>query len=472
MRVTSIAHVDIEPGRYVEWPISLGDGTDSPVPPSFNQRFHLSPALADTAATVWIAAAFDVPGPLDIDAATWAVERFVERHPALRTTFATVASDGDVPAIGRRVHDAAEARVGRPDEEGRDLHDADALKRHVRTRLDEACHPSHSPSYLFAAVDRSDSSTILCGFDHAHVDAVSITVAVDELTALYEARRCGTPVILDAVGSFVEYCAEEAAAPVVPASDPRIGAWSSFIASCGGGAPSFPFDLGVPQGEKARQATTVHPLASAESTRSFEQHCRLLGGGMFSAIAASVAEAVASIGGPRRLPLLFPLHTRHHEQFTRAFGWFTTNAPMTVTVGENFSETLESAHSSFRAALPLATVPISRVLDALGETFVQLRQDVFMVSYVDYRFLPGADMPHRRAHHISNVTTADDAQFWISRTDEGLALRARFPDTELAQRVVGMFSAALSATIRNVLVDALDSQELSLVGLTAARPTA
>ncbi|WP_428849438.1 hypothetical protein C5142_06845 [Rhodococcus sp. BGS-1C] len=467
MRVTSIAQFRIEPGTYLEWPVALGEGEESAIPPSFNQTFHLSPALGagPPSPTVWIAAAFEVPGRLDVDAATWAISQFIERHAALRTTFTASTSHGDGPGIGRRVHNAADVRVGHPTE--REFDDGDGLASHLRARLDAACHPSRHPSYCFAAVDRCESSTIVCGFDHAHVDAVSITVAVEELSALYQAYSSGGTAELDPAGSFVEYCALEADTPAVPLSDRRIAAWSRFVSDCGGGAPSFPFDLGVAPGEKAPQETTVHALASAVATQSFEQHCRTLGAGMFAAVAAAMAQACVKIGGPRRLPLLFPLHTRHEKRFAHAVGWFTTNAPMTVTVGNSFADTLESARSEFRAALPLATVPISRILGALGDEFVRTREDVFMISYVDYRSLPGAGASARRAHHISNVTTADDAQFWISRTDEGLSLRARFPDTPRAHRVVQQFATALTEAIRAVAVESEQSRELSLAATTA-----
>lgn len=89
MHVTSIAQFRIEPGTYLEWPVALGAGEESAIPPSFNQTFHLSPALGagPPSPTVWIAAAFEVPGRLDVDAATWAISQFIERHAALRTTF-------------------------------------------------------------------------------------------------------------------------------------------------------------------------------------------------------------------------------------------------------------------------------------------------------------------------------------------------------------------------------------------------
>ena len=54
--------------------------------------------------------------------------------------------------------------------------------------------------------------------------------------------------------------------------------------------------------------------------------------------------------------------------------------------------------------------------------------------------MPGAAQ-HRdiAAQHISDVAEADDVQFWISRTDDGLALRVRYPDTVRAREVVGRF---------------------------------
>ena len=83
-----------------------------------------------------------------------------------------------------------------------------------------------------------------------------------------------------------------------------------------------------------------------------------------------------------------------------------------------------------------------------------------MVSYIDYRTLPGARLHESiAAHHISNVSTADDAQFWISRTDRGLALRTRYPDTDRARRTMRAFID----DVRGSLSDAARSQQLSTV---------
>ncbi|WP_338893050.1 condensation domain-containing protein [Rhodococcus sovatensis] len=465
MRVTSITEFRTAPGTYLEWPVHLGAGEPSTIPPSFNQTFHLSSTLdasneAVPTGAVWIATAFDVEGPLDVDALTWSFTTFIERHAALRTTFH--ASGGE---IHRRVHGPHELRIGRPS--ATTITDSTRVSAHLRSRLNELCHPAQRPSYSFAAVDRPDRATVVCGFDHAHVDALSMTVAAEEITTLYQARRAGTVPELDSVGSFVEYCAAEAQAPEVASSDPRILAWSDFVDGCGGRTPAFPFDLGVALGDQAPQATTIHALATAEDAALFERLCRGLGAGVFSAIVAAAATAAAEMGGPQVFSLLFPLHTRRAAEYAHALGWFTTNAPMSVVVGDTFADTLTSAHTSFRAALPLAAVPIPHVLRALGEQFSRPRQDVFMISYIDYRTLPGADADDRNAHHISNVTTADDAQFWVSRTCDGLALRSRFPDTPQGHAIIESFALALAAVIRQEVGATAYSSEASLVGPNA-----
>ncbi|MFE4057440.1 hypothetical protein ACFXP3_14275 [Streptomyces sp. NPDC059096] len=164
----------------------------------------------------------------------------------------------------------------------------------------------------------------------------------------------------------------------------------------------------------------------------------------------AVALAARGLGGGDVLRLCTPLHTRYEERWTHAVGWFTTIAPLTldITGVRGIEDGVRGAREAFRAARALAEVPFAQVLPALGGVFRRTRDDVFMVSYVDYRRLPGSEH-HRaaRAHHISSVTTADDAQFWFSRTHEGLFLRSRFPATPAAGAVVTGFADAVGETL-------------------------
>ncbi len=450
MQVTSITEYAPRPGALVEFSAAvLGAPEPSPIPPSFNQSFHLGD-LADVD-RVWIAAAFDVPGNLDADALGWAFAQLIDRHDTLRSSFVPTPT-GIERMLYRpgaiEITPAAESTVSSTAQ----------LRDDIRTRLEKTCAAARFPSYSCFGIDRRDSSTVLCAFDHANVDAMSIAVVIDEMHTLYDAyRRCAEEPNPDLppVGGFVEYCRNEATEPLVAPTDERMVRWSDFLTECGGTTPRFPFDLGIVDGGTASQATTIDRLLDATQTIEFEQLCARSGAGMFSGVVAAIGQACAGIGGPEHVSFLFPLHTRHRAQFARALGWFTTNAPITVHVENDLHDTITAAHNAFRAALPLSTVPIPQVLANLGDSFTLSRQDVFMVSYIDYTRIDGHEhFEESNAHHISNATVSDDAQFWISRTTSGLAIRARFPDTAVARSVMISFIDELVAVMRASIAQA------------------
>ena len=444
MRVTSITEYTPRAGAVVEFTaVVTGNPQPSPVPPSFNQRFHLGDL--DEAERVWIAGAFEVQGNLDTRALGWAFEHLIDRHDTLRSSFVRGA-DG----IERTIYEPGCVEMRQSTRTA--FSSASTLRNHLRSTLEQRCDVRRFPSYTCFGIDRQDTSTILCAFDHSNVDAMSIAVVVDEIHTLYDAyRRCpaNPETDLPSVGGFVEYCRVEATQPPVDPTDERMVRWSNFLTECGGTTPRFPLDLGVAEGETAPQATTVTALLDARHTLDFEQLCARSGAGMFAGVVAAIGQACAGIGGPNRVPFLFPLHTRHQQKWSRALGWFTTNAPMTVAVQRELTDTITASHTAFRAALPLSTVPIPQVLNNLGDAFTLSRRDVFMVSYIDYTRIDGHERFDRTdAHHISNATVSDDAQFWVSRTTTGLALRSRFPDTAAAHSVMDAFTAELVALMR------------------------
>lgn len=444
MRVTSITEYTPRAGALIEFTaVVTGDPRPSPIPPSFNQLFHLGDL--DEAERVWIAGSFDVQGSIDIEALGWAFERLIDRHDTLRSAFVRRTA-----GVERTLYEPGAVEMRQSTRSA--VASASTLRDQLRSALQLHCDARQFPSYTCFGIDRPDTSTVLCAFDHANVDAMSIAVVVDEIHTLYDAyRRCPSSpdVDLPPVGGFVEYCRIEATEPRVDPADERMVRWANFLTECGGTTPRFPFDLGLADGDAAPQATALTPVLDARHTLEFEQLCAGSGAGMFAGVVAAIAQAGAAIGGPSRMPFLFPLHTRHQQKWSRALGWFTTNAPMTVEVGPHLSDTITAAHSAFRAALPLSTVPIPQVLANLGDAFTLSRRDVFMVSYIDYTRIDGHELfEDSNAHHISNATVSDDAQFWVSRTPSGLALRARFPDTPTARAVMAAFTAELVALMR------------------------
>ncbi|OZG26940.1 peptide synthase [Williamsia sp. 1138] len=444
MHVTTIDHYLPDPGNLMQWTVDSGAvrPVASSVPPSFNQGFHLSGSADES---TWLAAAFDIDGRVDVKALERAYRLLIARHGTLHSAF--VRRDGE---IERELYDPAELILNQEPIAAADS--PEGLRDLLWSTLNTACHPFGFPAYLLAAIDRAERSTVFCGFDHAHVDAYSMSIIIDDLHQLY--RGCldepGGFVAdtMPMAGNFVDYCAAEAEAAVIGPRDPRMRAWLTFFDEHDNTPPGFPLDLGLPPGQSAPQAVDLRDLLDADTTAAFEVFCRSNGASVFAGILAAMARCVRVLGGGPQMSLLFPLHTRRSEQWRGAVGWFTTNAPIKVAATEDFSESVQRAGPALRAAVALGEVPVPHVLAAMGGLNHQ-RNDIFMVSFVDYRGLPGASAHEDiGAHHVSNVTTADDAQFWISRTERGLALRSRYPDTDAAATVVTSFLDELSRFLR------------------------
>ncbi|MEV0766641.1 condensation domain-containing protein [Nocardia salmonicida] len=424
MHVTTVDRYTPEPGTFLHWraPADEPEAAESPIPPSFNQLVHLSGA---DSGSIWLAATFDVTGHVDRARLATAYRHLIARHGTLGSSFVTT------PAGPRRILRPAPTRLEpQPDIAHRC---ATALRETLRRYCDIGCAPFAGRAYLLAAIDRPQTSTIVCAFDHAHVDAYSIAIIIEDLRQFYHGAE---PETLPPAGNFVDYCA----IPVeLRPDDPRLEGWRAFFGNRGVIPPSFPLDLGLEPGQRAPQAVELRRLLSADATAGFESFCRTHDAGLFAGALAALAHSVHKAGGGRRLRMLFPLHTRHEPRWHNAVGWFTTNAPVAVDVMNDFADTVRGAQASVRAAIELGTAPLAETLRELGG-LRPVRSDIFMVSYVDYRRLPGADS-HRavNANHISNTGSADDLQLWFSRSDDGLALRARFPATPAADSVVRAF---------------------------------
>lgn len=414
MLVTSADLWEVEPGEVMSW-TAVPDVTAAPEPVglSVNQRNHLAGADAG-ARTVWLAACFEVDGPIDAGALAAAFRSLLARHSALQCEFRSATS-----AVR---HDPARLAVRQ-----RPVPAGDTTTR-LRTLLDRECAPFAYPAFALAAVSRPDRSTVVCGFDHAHVDAHSIALVARDLGALYRGAE------LPVTSSFLTRVVEWSEAPAV--ADPAMASWWGFLDAIDYRLPVFPLDIGLPEGETAVQATDRRLLADAETAADLGEAAERAGTTTYGALLSTMASALDS----GALPVLVPVQTRRPED-ADAVGWFTTTVPAWA------DPDLTRMGEHLRGARERAGLPLDQVLAALPRPLHAARRDVFMVSYVDYRRLPGEGS----AQHVSGTSPADDVQLWLSRTDEGIHLRTRFPDVAAAHRAVGRFLTSWPESIRNAL---------------------
>ncbi|MET0821878.1 MAG: condensation domain-containing protein [Aeromicrobium sp.] len=442
MLVTSADLWEPAPGTVVSWQVAPGRTAPRLVDLSLNQRNHLAAAV-EGEPSVWLAAVFDVDGPIDAEALEHAYREVVARHSALQCGAEVVGGE----LLGVR-HDAASLTWTRI-EHGQ-TSSVDRTRDLVRAELDRACSPLTYPAFWPAAVSRPDRSTIVLGLDHLHADAYSLVVLVDDLHALYDAAVAGqASPDLPRAACFVSEL--DRAPRRVSAQDDRLAAWHDFLRAHDHRLPTFPISLGVEPGERVAQHTEVRHLADADVADAVGVHSRHHGGTTSSAVLAGLAIAVGDLGGPERLAVLAPVHTRVTEQDRRAVGWYTTTTPVELTARRDGCLALTDGAAAVAASRAMADVPLDQVLETASGPLVRERTDVFMASYLDYRRLPGhRDLVRRRAHHVSAPTLADDLQVWISRTDGGLDVRARMPDTSAARQVVSALLVAWTATLNDL----------------------
>lgn len=443
MLVTTADLWEARPGTLLRWDISApAHGT--PAELSLNQRNHLAGAMAG-APTVWLAAAFDVDGPIEPVALSRTWRAFLARHGSLQLE---VVAGAEGPQA-RRHHPGTltwsvttVGHTGTVEETRAALHAA----------LDEQCGPFGYPAFLPAAISRPDRSTIVLGMDHLHCDAHSVAVAVEELADIYAAfADRGEEPSLPAVGSFLEAVSQGSDGPArVAPDDPLLRGWGDFLAGRGHQLPTFPLPLGLGPGERAAQATAVVPLADAGLMDRISARARNSGASTYAAVLAALATAISDLGGGERLDTMAPVSTRSAEHLTRSIGWYTTTVPLTVPASLT-DLGLAEAGDAVRHGVRLGSVPLDQVLGSLAEPLVQARSDVFVVSWVDYRHVPGGSAHlDRDAQHISASTLADDVQIWFSRTHSGLAVRIRYPDTEIASASVSQLLARLEHTLADL----------------------
>jgi hypothetical protein len=448
------------PGLLTEWrvgpqtsaaAVSVPAGSD---PLSYNQELHLRSAhaaqLAGLPGNPWVGAAFELQGAVQADALGQAFESWVRRHDALRGGFRIAG-----PGVERFTVPAGQVVLVQ--EEAVGFASPDDLHAYLGNRFAEGTDPFAWPPLVMGAISRDASTTVFIAMDHVAADGYSLALAVWELQTRYEALLQGAPPVLPEAGSFLEFCAAERDFGAgISVDDPAVAVWRDLVRACGGTAPTFPLDLGVEAGQAWPQRVYNRCLLRPEEAEAFAAACRDSGGSVFAGLLACMALAVRAMTGEQDFHTVTPLHTRSRPQWRPAMGWFITCAPLSFSLegALSFTEALERAQCSVQGAVRLARYPALRVIELLGDDFRITRRDLFsMVSFTDYRKMPGADR-HAESNPVTigRVTEADDSHVWLSRQHDGLHISIRHPDTPVAGDVLDEYTRLIRDAATRVLL--------------------
>lgn len=401
-------------------------GAGAPVALTVNQRNHLG-GLRPGAASVWLAAAVPLDGPAasaPAGALLDAVAGVLDAHPALRTAVGPDGGGVVHPRSGLVATDVVAAPT-----------DAAGTVAALRAALDVACDPrSGHPPLVLAHVAAAPTSWLVVAADHLVVDAWSVAVLARDAAAAAGVPLAPAVTAPAPPGDFHARAAAWSAAPPLPPDDPRLAGWVRFLEAQDFALPTFPLLLGLAPGERRPQETDVATLVDATTATALAAVAAGAGVSTYAVVLAALADAVAALGGPARLPLLLPVGTRTPAD-AGTVGWFTTTVPLVVGAGDGVG----AVGDALRGAVELASAPLDQVLAGLPCPLVRRRDDVFMVSWLDYRRAP---VVPAGTQHVSAATDADDVQLWLSRTVDGVAVRVRRPAGAVpARTVAGLLDA-------------------------------
>ena len=439
-----------------------------PVPPSHIQEEYLKSAYRNRNSGFRFSrlclVTFDIFSPLDADAMTRAINTFVRRHDTFASWFST-----DDDGVVRHVTDPAIIELA-PVEHGI-FEDQEALRLHVQ---DTTPGPPNWDCFSFGVVDRGDEFTVYAAVDHLDTDGISQALTVFELRSLYLDAVEGTLDVGPCLGSYLDYCAREReASATLTLESPEIRQWIDLVRSNGGDLPSFALPLDAHSQKYTRSEVTMLPLFDHEEAVQFDDACERVGAKFTGGIFAAAAIAEYELVGRESYLGLTPKSTRSTPGEFGAIGWFSSLVPVHFNVAGalSFTHLAGAAQRAFETGKLLADVSYHRVLQLVtpecGIT-TEPGWSAPMISYVDVRKLPGADIVSSiNGGLFGNQGSSDEVYMWINRFEEATGATFMYPGTDVARESIQRYYAKISEIFLSVARTGDYSFAESVAGRTA-----
>ena len=357
-------------------------------PMSFGQeRLWFLHQLAPAAATYNVPLATRLRGALDAAALARALRSLVERHEALRTTYAATG-DGPVQEIGppdpvpvRRV-DLADGggRAGAADVEAR-------LRALAREPFDLTRDAPLRADLLRVG---ADEHVLLLTFHHIAVDGGSLDLICADLAALYRQHLAGGVARLPAPPpQYREHAAAQRAGLTADVIARERAFWRDRLA----GAPAelrLPVDAAHGPGSRGLggRRRAVLPEATAAGLRAL---ARARGASPFMAWLAAFEALLARWTGEDDLIVGIPVSGRESLGSERLVGFLVNTVPVRARLDDDpsFAALLARSREAVLDALAHQALPFERVVDAVAAARVPGRLPLVQVTFAMER-RPGA----------------------------------------------------------------------------------
>lgn len=318
--------------------------------------------------------AWTIRGALDMDAFRSALQDLVDRHPALRTTYA--APQGEPVQL---IHSH-----GQPDFQHVDASRWSSAELHSRLTKegDTGFDLENGPVFrarLFSC--RPDEHVLFLNCHHIAADTWSLIVMMEELGLLYQARRTGQTADLPAIGmSYVDYVKWQQNMLASAVGDQHWAYWKKELH----GLPVLDLPTDRP---RPRVQTHVGAGHSFEFDQAFTQQIRALarqeGVTFYTVLLAGFFALLHRYSGQEDIVVGSPRFGRPTEDYGRTVGYFASPCALRAQPkgDSSFASFLQHVREVLVGAKDHQDYPFPLLVEQLGVTRDVSRSPVFQVSF-------------------------------------------------------------------------------------------
>ncbi|HET8887656.1 MAG TPA: non-ribosomal peptide synthase/polyketide synthase [Candidatus Angelobacter sp.] len=336
---------------------------EQPLPLSFaQQRLWFIDRLESGSASYNVAGAWQIQGPLDVEAVHKSFQEIVRRHESLRTRFEVVRGEPrqviekevllnlpvvDLTAVPLTQRDAVVRKTARADvEQGFDLQHAPLIRAKL-LRLAEEEH------------------LLLVTIHHIVFDGWSLSILAKEFAELYQAYKSGEespiPELAVQYGDFAVWQREWLQGAVL---EEQLGFWKKQLS--GVAALEIPRDFPRPPMMSHRGGSLKYAL-TPELTRKLKQASRQEGVSLFMTLLAAFNVLLSRYAGVEDISVGTPIANRNRVEIENLIGYFVNTLVLRTDVSGNPSwrELLERTRQTTLEAYQHQDMPFEKLVEEL-----------------------------------------------------------------------------------------------------------
>ena len=387
-------------------------------------------------------------GALDRGALESALQAIIDRHDALRTTFAV--ENGEPVQV---VHDALAFAL--PVERVADEPGLTArLQAEARRAFDLAKGPLLR-AILLARAD--DDQVLLLTLHHIVADGWSLGVLVEEFSELYRARAAQrSPALADLPIQFADFTDWQNTVLADEAAARELAAWQQHLA----GAPTaleLPADFRRPATQSYRGALLARTLP-VELTAPLQALARREGATLFMTLLAAFETLLSRWSRQEEWLIGTPVAGRTHSETEQLIGFFVNTLVLRVDLAGDptFTEVLARTKRECLAAFGRQDTPFDRVVDAVQPARDRSRTPLFQV-YFTLQNAPRRELalPGLQAAviDVDTGTTKVDLTLALEESPAGLVARWEYGtevfEPETVARLARSYETLLAGIVAN-----------------------